>query len=134
MNGARRGPGLGASLVMAVLFIGVALASGLIPFRQVFAQEESLDLAISQRNALAAENLRLEQQVAALQTPAEVERLAREQFGLVLPGEIAFVAVPVEDTAADLAVPFPVFEERVSWWDRLWDFITGRDLGGDERP
>ncbi len=46
------------------------------------------------RDVLLAENRRLRQELRRLQDPAYVERLAREQLGLVRPGEIAVVLVP----------------------------------------
>jgi cell division protein FtsL len=47
-----------------------------------------------QRRALLAENRRLREEVRRLYDPAYVERLAREQLGLVRPGEVAVVLVP----------------------------------------
>lgn len=128
---ARRGFGFRGFFVLGILVIAVAAASGVIPFRQVLAQERSIDLAVRQRDALIEENLRLEQQIAALQSSAEVERLAREQFGLVKPGETSYLAVPIEN-GPSIAEPEVVFSERTSWWKVFWDFITGRDLVGDE--
>lgn len=132
MTETRRGLGLKSGFVLSVLLVAFAMASGLIPFRQVFAQERSVDLAVRQRDALRAENARLEQRIAALETPGEVERLAREQFGLVKPGEIAFLAVPVPGAERDDTPPAPAFADRPPWWERLWHFITGNDLVTDE--
>ena len=61
----RRGLGFKGFLVAAVLIIGLAAASGIIPFRQVIAYENSVELARDQRDALTAEIGRLEQQIAA---------------------------------------------------------------------
>ncbi len=47
-----------------------------------------------QRRALLEENRRLREEIRRLHDPAYVERLAREQLGLVRPGEIAVVLVP----------------------------------------
>ena len=127
----RRGLGFGGFVLAVVLVIGLAAASGIIPFRQVITFERSVDLARQQRDALIAENLHLEQQVAALETSGEVERLAREQFGLVMPGETALVAVPVPDNSLPVATPPPQFTEHTPWWRALWNFITGRDLVSD---
>lgn len=46
-----------------------------------------------QRRALLEENRRLREEIRRLYDPAYVERLAREQLGLVRPGEIAVVLV-----------------------------------------
>ncbi|MEK7252389.1 MAG: septum formation initiator family protein [Actinomycetota bacterium] len=128
----RRGLGFKGFLVAAVLIIGLAAASGIIPFRQVIAYENSVELARDQRDALTAEIVRLEQQIAALETPGEVERLAREQFGLVMPGETALVAVAVPDDSLPLAAPPVQFTDHNPWWRTLWNFMTGGDLVADE--
>lgn len=127
----RRGLGFGGFLIAAVLVLGMAAASGIIPFRQVIVHERSVDLAREQRDALVAANLELERQIAALETDGEVERLAREQFGLVMPGETAFVAVPVPDPTPSVASMPPALDDPTPWWRTLWDFITGRDLAAD---
>jgi len=58
--------------------------------------------------------------------------LAREQFGLVMPGEIAYVAVVPEGDAAEEVPPVAVgFTEERPWWKAFWDFITGSDLVTD---
>ncbi len=128
----RRGLGFKGFVVAAVLIIGLAAASGIIPFRQVIAYEHSVELARDQRDALTAEIGRLEQQIAALETPGEVERLAREQFGLVMPGETALVAVAVPDDSLPLAGPPVQFTDHTPWWRTLWNFMTGTDLVADE--
>lgn len=129
MTDERRGFGLGRFLVLAFVVLVIVGASGIFPFRQIIAQNRSVDLAQRKLDALVEENLRLEQQLAALQSPQEVERLAREQFGLVMPGEIAYVAVVPEGDAAEEVPPVAVgFTEERPWWKAFWDFITGSDL------
>jgi hypothetical protein len=56
----------------------------------------------------------------------EIERRAREDFGLVRPGEIAYIVVPVEP---DLEEAVEKNEPADSWFDALIDFFTGRDGG-----
>jgi cell division protein FtsB len=124
----KRGFGLGSFLILALIIGLVAAAAGVLPFRQIIAQQRSVDLAQQQLDALIDENRRLEHQIAALESPQEAERLAREQFGLVRPGDIAYVVVVPPggesvgpDVASDLGTSTP-------WWRNLWDFITGKDL------
>jgi len=124
----RRGLGLGGFVVAVVVVIGLAAASGMIPFRQVIAYQRSVDLAREQRDALIAANAELEQQIAALETDGEVERLAREQFGLVMPGETALVAIAVPDNSPVVEPRDSRFADRTPWWRTLWAFITGQDL------
>jgi len=128
VNGDRRGFGLGSFLIVTLIVGVVAAAAGVFPFRQIIAQQRSVDLAESQLDALVAENRKLEQEIAALQSPQEVERLAREQFGLVMPGDVAYVAIVPEGGVRDDPDPEPAFERSVPWWKNLWNFLTGKDL------
>ncbi|MBI5158010.1 MAG: septum formation initiator family protein [Acidimicrobiia bacterium] len=128
----RRGIGFGGVVLAAVVVIGLAAASGIIPFRQVIAYQRSVDLAREQRDALIAANAELEQQIAALETDGEVERLAREQFGLVMPGETALVAIAVPDTSPVAAPRASRFVDETPWWRSLWAFITGEDLAASD--
>ena len=108
----RRGLGFGGFLALAALMALVVAALGILPFRQVLARERAVELSRDKLDALVQENMRLEQQIAAMQTDEEVERLAREQFGLVKPGEIGYVAVLPHD------VVDPTPPERISTLER----------------
>ncbi len=126
------GLGFGGFLVLASLMLLVVAAAGIFPFRQLLAQERAVDLAQSQLDALVDENLKLEQQIAALGTDEEVERLAREHFGLVMQGEVGYVAV-VPEGVVD---PVPTgrgltLQRQEPLWRQVWDFLTGRDIVDD---
>ena len=121
-------------MVLAVILL-VALAftvSGVFPFRQLLAQRQQVERAQEQFETLVEENARLEEEIAALATEEEVERLARDQFGLVRPGETGYVVVVppgteslvVDEGAADS-------EDARPWWERVWDYVTGGDLADD---
>jgi cell division protein FtsB len=125
----RRGLGLGGFLALCALVLLVVAALGLLPYRQVLAQERAVELSQSKLDALVEENLRLEQLVAVLETDEEVERLAREQFGLVKPGEVGYVAVVPDGIVDPLPPQGPTeLEGNEPWWRRFWDFLTGRDV------
>ncbi len=113
----------------------VVTAVGIFPFRQIIADRRSVSLAQEQLLALRAENEHLGAQVAVLQTDEEVERLAREQFGLVRPGESAFVVVsPAGEETATTAAEAPATLEdpgEQPWWRDVWNFLTGGDLVHD---
>ena len=129
----RRGFGFGRFLVLALIVGIVAAASGVFPFRQIIAQQRSVQLATDQLRALEEENARLEQEIAALNSSEEVERLAREQFGLVFPGDVAYVAVVPDGSAEPEEAATEVLDESVPWWRSLWHFLTGQDLVTDDR-
>ncbi len=123
-------------MVLALILLG-ALAltvSGVFPFRQMVAQHRRVAAAEERYAALVAENRRLEERVARLGTDAEVERLARQEYGLVRPGEIGYVVVvpdggtdPRADvTPADARNPAPR-----PWYRRIWEYLTGADLDRD---
>ncbi|HEY5578552.1 MAG TPA: septum formation initiator family protein [Acidimicrobiia bacterium] len=117
-------------VTIALLLLAAALFTNILPFRQIFAQHEALELAQTQLRLLQEENGTLELEVAALMTDTEVERIAREYFGYVMPGEQAIVIVsPAEEQAAQESEP-PVTEDGRPWWQEVWDFLTGRDQTG----
>lgn len=126
----RRGLGM---LGVSALFLAVVVAmgvSGILPFRQIIASDRAVELSQRKLDALVDENRRLEREVVALQSLEEVERLARENFGLVMPGEIGYVSVPV-DVPEEVEVGVPGAEQDKPWWRAVWDFLTGRDLVAD---
>ncbi len=125
----RRGLGLGGFLLLVLLMVLVVAAAGIFPFRQLLAQERAVDLTQEKLDALVGENLRLEQQIAALRTDEEVERLAREHFGLVMAGEVGYVAVVPEGIVDPVPAGRDITLEREQpLWGQLWDFLTGRDI------
>jgi cell division protein FtsB/cell division protein DivIC len=120
--------------VLAVVLLG-ALAltvSGILPFRQLVSQQRQIDRTQDQLAALQQENEVLSEDIEMLGTDAEIERIAREQYGLVKPGEVAYVVVAPRETSVVVAQPDPVVrsDER-AWWNRVWDFITGDDVHSD---
>ena len=60
-----------------------------------------------------------------------IEKLAREKLGYVRPGETAYVVLdpPESETRPLPQTDDLVFPEEPTWVDRLWDFVTGADLG-----
>lgn len=124
---------LSGLLALAALVAVVVTAAGIFPFRQIIADRRTVSLAQEKLLALRGENSHLEAEVAALQSDVEVERLAREQFGLVRPGEIAYVVVSPEGEEAVAAEAEPTLDRpgEQPWWRDLWDFLTGSDLVRD---
>jgi cell division protein FtsB len=121
--------------VLAVVLLG-ALAltvSGILPFRQLVSQQHQIDRTQDQLSALEQENETLSEDIEMLGTDAEIERIAREQYGLVRPGEVAYVVVTPRETQVVAAEPDLIIrsDER-AWWERAWDFITGDDINSDE--
>ncbi len=89
-KGARRGlwPLLVLVTVVGVLFVGF------FPGRTFVAQQASLGRAEDRLEVLQEQNELLDGRIEALNTDAEIERLAREQYNLVRPGEQAYAILP----------------------------------------
>jgi cell division protein FtsL len=115
-----------------VLLVGLAIVlAGVFPFRQLIAQERLVDNTRAKLDALVAENELLMQQISVVQSEAELERIAREQYGMARPGETTYV---VELEGGPVADGVVVTEEPIdsrSPLERFWDFLTGRDLVPD---
>ncbi|MDJ0960999.1 MAG: septum formation initiator family protein [Acidimicrobiia bacterium] len=125
----RRSPWV-AVLLLAALAITLA---GIFPFRQMLAQQRQVDATEARLAELVEQNELLEDQVTALNSPAEIERLARER-GLVLPGEKGFALEfedDVEPQVATTVAPLVDRQDR-SLLGQIWDFLTGRDLDPDD--
>jgi cell division protein FtsB len=120
--------------VLAVLLLG-ALAltvSGILPFRQLISQQHQIERSQEQLTALRNENDALAEDIDMLGTDAEIERLAREQYGLVRPGEVAYVVVTPDEPLVIEEPSDPVVRsDQRPWWERVWDFITGSDVDAD---
>lgn len=107
-----------------VFFLAVMLV-GLVPFRQILNQRSAVAAAEERLVALERTNEKLVDEIAALKTPVEIERRAREDFGLVRPGETTYIVVPVEgEDGENQSDPPPR-----SWFDSVVDFFTGGDPG-----
>lgn len=117
--------------VLLVVALAVTLA-GIFPFRQMIAQQRQVATAEAQLIALSSENARLEDELAALATPAEIERIAREELGLVRPGETSYmVEAPPQRDEPEPAGGAEARTDGRSPFERVWDFLTGRDLVPD---
>lgn len=117
---------------VAALVVALAVTTNALPLRQIVDQRQEVAEAQATLGALQRENAILTDQVEALQTPVEIERLAREKLGYVRPGEAAYVVIeeevsPSETFPTDVDAQ-PSEGEAVPLLSRIWDFVTGRDL------
>ena len=79
---------IGLALV-AILFVFV------FPTRSYLAQRHQVAGAERDVSVLQQQNAKLQQEARQLQSPSEVERMAREQFHMVFPGEQAYTVTPL---------------------------------------
>jgi cell division protein FtsL len=75
------------------------------PTRSYLAQQRQVSNARHSVQVLRAQNAKLEKEAQRLQTPSEIERLARSQFNMVYEGEEAYNVVPPRGSATTTTVP-----------------------------
>ncbi|MPZ51966.1 MAG: hypothetical protein GEU79_04405 [Acidimicrobiia bacterium] len=124
-------PRLGVILsVIVIVVVGAAFLTNIVPYRQIVEQKASVEEARNTLTDLEAENMRLEEHLLALNTPEELERLAREKLGYVRPGEIAYVVVDPPEVPGQVQteVEETPEEEPEGVVDGFWEFLTGEDL------
>lgn len=122
-----------AVFTLALVVVGAAVVTNVVPYRQILEQRRQVATAAAQLDEIRDENAVLAAQRDALQTPVEIERLAREKLGYVRPGEIAYVVLdppeaPITTSSSPPEDPVPVEDD--SLLDTVWDFMTGADLTG----
>jgi cell division protein FtsL len=82
-------------IVMTVLGVGAVLVWAVYPAVRVQSEtSRRVEGLQAEYETLRKKNVLLRAQVADLKTPEGVERAAREDLGLVLPGENVYVVVP----------------------------------------
>lgn len=102
-------PTVGSMVAIGGLLIGVFPTRALLDQRAAIADADARLAAVDARNA------ELEARVEALGTDAEIERIAREQYNLVYPGEEAYGLLPAPPTppAVPDAWPFEDLHDAV---------------------
>lgn len=117
-------------MTLVFMIVGAAFLTQLVPYRQIIDSQRQVSAARAQLEALVADNAHLQADLEALSTPAEIERLAREQLGYTFPGEIAYIVLdpPPDERAPAPSLEIPVLPEERTWVDKVWDFLTGADV------
>jgi cell division protein FtsL len=87
-RGARARLALVALALVAILFVFV------FPTRSYLAQRRQVSTAQHDLDVLREQNNKLQAQARELQRPEAIERMAREQFHRVRPGERVYKVVP----------------------------------------
>ncbi len=114
--------------VIATL-LGILLMSALYPLRQYASQDSHVNGLAKQEHALELKIAALRRQQDLLLSDAEIERVAREELGMVRPGEVAFAVVPDGAPASGSALSprSPVVSgsrSGAAWSQRWWDALT----------
>lgn len=80
-------------LLLTVVALGVLLLF-VLPGRTLMAQHRTLAVTQNRVLALSRENAKLTERVKQLQDPAQIEEIARNRYGLVMPGQQAYAIIP----------------------------------------
>jgi cell division protein FtsL len=88
-----------AVVVMGLLFLFV------LPGRTLLDQQRSIDRARQRISAFGQENSKLRGEIKQLQDPSQVEQIAHQQYGLVLPGQQAYTIIPPTATTTTTTLP-----------------------------
>ena len=95
--------------MLTATMVGLALVGLLFvfvyPTRTYLQQRHQISGAQQHLAQLRRDTARLESLSRQLQTPTAVERIAREQYGLVRPGETPYVIVPSAPATTPTTVP-----------------------------
>lgn len=86
--------GIGPGVVVLLLILGLALAMAIGPTRRLLAQRRQITAAADALHRLEASTEHYEKQIERLKDPDYLEAKAREQMGLVRPGERSYIVVP----------------------------------------
>lgn len=106
-------------MMMLIVLVGAGFVL-FFPSRQLMEQRQQVGALEHQLERLQGENAALDEDVARLTDPAELEVLARERLGLVRPGERAYFVDPVKPTKPQT----PRVTDRAPWWERAWESFT----------
>ena len=107
--------------------LGVLLMSALYPLRQYASQDSHVASLVQQERALRGKIAELRRQQELLLSDQEIERVAREELGMVQPGEVAFAVVPGGHAPARRTAPSAVIGDAAPrsepWYERWWDTV-----------
>ena len=123
----RRRLGFGPQAVILLLVLCLAGAMAIQPTRQLLEQRARVAGMSQDLRQLRASNKQLDKRIERLNDPDFLEQQAREQIGLVRPGEVTYRVMPPARSAHAKAArkknAAPVQEESAGWLTRLAAFI-----------
>jgi cell division protein FtsB len=110
-------------ITLVVVLAGITLLA-VFPARTYFAQRHNLAAADDRVTVLTEQNKQLSERVKRLHPDAEIERLAREQYDLVMPGEEAYAILPAPESKAPTPKAVPKPKPKPGFWTQVGDKIT----------
>ncbi|HWH31960.1 MAG TPA: septum formation initiator family protein, partial [Egibacteraceae bacterium] len=110
-------------LMGLVLLAFVLMSMAWAPIKNLAAGSARIDQLTASRDALAHEVDKLEERKDELMDPEQLELIAREEYGLVKPGEIPYVVVTPEADPRLRPVDEAPEVAEVPWYRRVWSAI-----------
>jgi cell division protein FtsB len=101
-------------VLATLLFLGV-LVVGVFPTRTYLSQRDQVAAATRQLDQLQAANQSMQNEAKRLQTPAEIENLARRDHDMVMPGEEVYHVLPAPQVPLKVPKgwPFASLQQRL---------------------
>jgi cell division protein FtsB len=126
-GGGGRGRRVGRALwpVLATLALVLVLFTAVFPTRTFLSQRAATASAQERLSVLREQSEALEDRAELLQDDEEVERKAREEYNLVMPGEEAYAMLPSAAPPPTAPVAPEGEPDDRNPLERLWDGITG---------
>jgi cell division protein FtsB len=94
------------TLVIGAALLAVLVLVAWFPGGPLLQQRAALAATEGQLQVLHHQDAALAQEQKNLNTPSEIERVARQQYDLVLPGQAAFQVLPPNGPATDADAPY----------------------------
>jgi cell division protein FtsB len=108
--------------LVGVVALAVVMLSG--PFQSYADGRARVEALEAKLTALDAENGELRGRHADLNDPTNIELLAREQQGMIRPGEVPYAIVPPEVERPLITSPQQGEQPEVPWHRRLWEAVA----------
>jgi cell division protein FtsB len=107
---------LAVKIALLLLVLGGAMYLFVFPARTYLAQKQGIAAEQHTVAVLKAEDAKLTAESSALQDSATIEQIARREYGLVKPGQQAFMVLPAPSHPQP-ATPPPV--KHTAWYSSL---------------
>lgn len=94
-------------IAIAGLSVLVVLSLAVFPVRQYLDQRAQTSARAQTLAQLRKDNAQLQARVDALNTPAEIQRIARQEYSLVFPGEETYAVLPPKESGPSVPGAWP---------------------------